>query len=1045
MQDKGKPLRILVQVESGEKHLVVTFEQDTVWQVKQKVFEVTDIMPHAQSLALNHKGKERELDSTRSLLKSKVRNGAQLVMRVRPAGDGSDVLALSLPQRSQSVAPGHPAAPPVSSPRLGAPQVSRGNDGAVALAALHAPSCFAFGTGLRQAVAGFPASFFVYLCDRDGVQLPAAEAVAEGLVEVAVSGTPADVALYSRPSDGLCMVTFTPYSASPQCTIDVRVGGASINDSPVSLAVRQLEGEPGAGLAKLLETPAWALAAVELLAHLAEESGDVDTLFAAGPLTPFAVLRTPSLSPLQRTRLMKELVRIYEALLAEDANKTRLLREHALDLCGTLLTTGVAHLSRPLHGFVSRFGAATGAPIASVVTQDDLLRVPAGLHDDAAWRRLFGQFVARVAPPGMTQALHLLISLLPGTETAALELIERMGLEGHWDAVLSVLPAVALVSRSLHLERAASSFLLGAIKRGGPAIVDRVRSSGLSSALMGAFALVDVTPLWEIHAVETFSGRVSAGAPPAAPDAAYRLLECAAALHDGKQPLSIKTLAVFFFLVRCADLKLALAAFDVVENAALQSEETCKHIVAAQGLGALSELAMRLDNGVGLRSPDHILALVAQVCRGASAPNTVEAPVIPWLVGRLRSTEGRNGAPPVTEAGRQAIIIVLIYFARIERYKARVVASGGFDFLSELIRMVRSENVAILRRISESEIELIKEIGSGACSRVWLGKWDHRQVAIKMFNENYSAFSEKEFGSELAIMSVLRHPNICHAFGGSEVPGHRFLVMPLFRRGSLLDIVRNDQIKLSMYRVLSMCLDSAIGMAFLHEAGILHRDLKTGNLLVDDNWRVAVVDFGISRMIDLSMSKKSVGTPIYSAPEILWGKSYSFSADVYSFAFVIWELVSREVPYKQHKQAFIINGVCNDNMRPPEPKDCPRALWLLIRQCWSQEPTDRPTFTSIVATLKRLKGNVGALNSLKEVGKDNRMTIQMAKTMRDSSGQREPEVKPVEGTKWATLGRNVPFPELGNSGNGVSAAPPAPAVDSRHSSGGDTDSQTINL
>lgn len=71
---------------------------------------------------------------------------------------------------------------------------------------------------------------------------------------------------------------------------------------------------------------------------------------------------------------------------------------------------------------------------------------------------------------------------------------------------------------------------------------------------------------------------------------------------------------------------------------------------------------------------------------------------------------------------------------------------------------------------------------------------------------------------------------------------------------------------------------------------------------MDDNWRVAVVDFGISRMIDLTMSKKNIGTPIYSAPEVLSGQPYDFSADVYSFAFVIWELLAREVPYKSHKQ-----------------------------------------------------------------------------------------------------------------------------------------------
>ena len=990
----------------------------------------------------------------------KVKNGATLFLRVRPADAASDVLAATLPARAQSVMPAHTAAsaPPVSSPRLGAPTPPKA-DAAALQAALHAPSCFAFGTGLRQAVAGYPACFFVYLCDREGRELPAAEVLSEGLVEVAVTGSPADVALQSRAADGLCVVTYTPYSAAAQCSLEVRVAGAPINEAPFSLAVRALEGEAGPGLARLVETPAWAGAAAELLGHLAEEAGDVETVLAAGPLTPLAVLRSHVLTPLQRGRLARQLVRIYEALLAEDATKTRLLREHALDLCGALLSTGVAHLSRTLHCFVCRFGAASGAAIASVVSQSDLLRLPAGLEEDPAWRRLFGQFVARVAPPAMTQALQVLLSLLPGTKTAALELMERMGLEGHWEAVLGLMPAVSLLSRTLHAEAAATTFLLGAATRGGPAVAERLHASGLVSALLAAFALVDVPLLWETEACGV------RGAVVSAPPAAHRLLQCAAALFDGQTALSTRTLAALLCLVRCADLALALAAYDVIHKAASHSEETCKHLVAAEGVGALAELAMRADQaGAAGRSPDVILALVAQVCRGASAPNPVEAPVIPWLVGRLRALEAGRGEA-VSEQGRQAIIIVLIYFARIERYKSRVVASGGFDFLSELIRMVRSEHVAILRKITEAEIELVKEIGSGACSRVWLGKWDHRQVAIKMFNENYSAFSEKEFGSELAIMSVLRHPNICHAFGGSDVPGHRFLVMPLFRRGSLLDVVRNEEIKLSTYRVLSMCLDSAVGMAFLHEAGILHRDLKTGNLLVDDNWRVAVVDFGISRMIDLSMSKKSIGTPIYSAPEILWGKSYSFSADVYSFAFVIWELLSREVPYKQHKQAYIINGVCNDGLRPPEPKDCPKALWQLIRQCWAEDPADRPAFPTIVATLQRLKSNVGALNSLKEVGRDNRMTIQMAKNMRVSDPPaKAPENKPVEGTKWATLGRNVPFPELEQPAATVAVVMPAtdaaavvvpatgtaassetPSKRNSTASTGDNDSQTVNL
>ncbi len=139
-------------------------------------------------------------------------------------------------------------------------------------------------------------------------------------------------------------------------------------------------------------------------------------------------------------------------------------------------------------------------------------------------------------------------------------------------------------------------------------------------------------------------------------------------------------------------------------------------------------------------------------------------------------------------------------------------------------------------------------------------------------------------------------------------------------------------------------------------------------------------------------------------------------------------------------------------MRPPEPKDCPKALWMLIRQCWAQEASDRPTFArffekkdvfmvvahvflcSVVSTLKRLQSNVGALNSLKSVSKDNRMTMQMAKAFRSGGGAagaataseqstpKEPLDRPSEGTKWATLGRNVPFPSLEEEDSGAGSS-----------------------
>ncbi len=128
----------------------------------------------------------------------------------------------------------------------------------------------------------------------------------------------------------------------------------------------------------------------------------------------------------------------------------------------------------------------------------------------------------------------------------------------------------------------------------------------------------------------------------------------------------------------------------------------------------------------------------------------------------------------------------------------------------------------------------------------------------------------------------------------------------------------------------------------------------------------------------------------------------------------MWELVAREVPYKQHKQqAYIINGVCNEGLRPPEPRGCPPQLWQLIQRCWHQDAAQRPTFPSIVVGLKRSLATAGSLHVLKSLGADAAATKEMAKTLRNAptpSVEVAPEPTPAAPSapsKWMTL-KKVP-------------------------------------
>jgi hypothetical protein len=283
MKGTLRQCRVFVQVESGEKHMVLAYDHETVWQLKQRVFEVTDVMPHQQQLFRVGKKETKELENTKLLSKSKVKNGSQLSMLVDKPEEGN----LVSPRPSESVAPAalspRKPASAVSVPRL------------PSLAGLHPASCFAFGTGLRQAIAGYQTAFCVYLCTQRGVQIGAADAIAEGCVEVLVSGTPADVVLSAR-ADGVLEVSYTAFSATNDANIDVKVDGVSIGNcegGQMGLEVR--EGEAG----RLVETAGWAGAALEALAGEAERSGSLASLGPA-PLTPFSALKAPALLPLQR-------------------------------------------------------------------------------------------------------------------------------------------------------------------------------------------------------------------------------------------------------------------------------------------------------------------------------------------------------------------------------------------------------------------------------------------------------------------------------------------------------------------------------------------------------------------------------------------------------------------------------------------------------------------------------------------------------------------------------------------------------------------------
>jgi serine/threonine protein kinase len=155
-------------------------------------------------------------------------------------------------------------------------------------------------------------------------------------------------------------------------------------------------------------------------------------------------------------------------------------------------------------------------------------------------------------------------------------------------------------------------------------------------------------------------------------------------------------------------------------------------------------------------------------------------------------------------------------------------------------------------------------------------------------------------------------------------------------------------------------------MAFLHDRHrMVHRDLKSLNVLVTDRWSALVADFGLSRTrtdsttVTAGMRREqprpTVGTLQWMAPELmsLQGHRDYFAADVYAFGIILWELAAREPPYVGVDEGTIRAGV-KAGERPEIPADCPAEWAALIKACWAQKPADRPRFAALAGPLRAL-------------------------------------------------------------------------------------------
>lgn len=263
--------------------------------------------------------------------------------------------------------------------------------------------------------------------------------------------------------------------------------------------------------------------------------------------------------------------------------------------------------------------------------------------------------------------------------------------------------------------------------------------------------------------------------------------------------------------------------------------------------------------------------------------------------------------------------------------------------------------------ISWDELHIKERVGAGSFGTVHRAEWHGSDVAVKVLSvQDFLDDQLKEFLREVAIMKRIRHPNVVLFMGAVTKRPHLSIVTEYLPRGSLYRLIHrpaNGEI-LDQRRRLRMALDVAKGINYLHclNPPIVHWDLKSPNLLVDKNWTVKVCDFGLSRFkANTFLSSKSVaGTPEWMAPEFLRGEPSNEKSDVYSFGVILWELVTLQQPWNGLSPAQVVGAVAFQNRRLAIPQNTSPMLASLMESCWADDPVQRPSFSSIVDSLKKL-------------------------------------------------------------------------------------------
>jgi Tol biopolymer transport system component/predicted Ser/Thr protein kinase len=277
-----------------------------------------------------------------------------------------------------------------------------------------------------------------------------------------------------------------------------------------------------------------------------------------------------------------------------------------------------------------------------------------------------------------------------------------------------------------------------------------------------------------------------------------------------------------------------------------------------------------------------------------------------------------------------------------------------------------------------SNFKILEKLGEGGMGIVYKAqdqKLD-RLLALKFLPPHLTVndMDKARFLQEAKAASAISHPNVCVIHDIQEYDDHQFIVMEYVEGITLRQLISdNDQI--SLKDAIEYALQISAALEEAHNKGVVHRDIKSENIMVSSKNQIKVMDFGLAKLkgsLKLTKTSSTVGTLAYMAPEVIEGKETDARSDIFSFGVLLYEMLTGKLPFKGEYESALMYSIINDEPEPIENlrRDLSSELVHVLNRSLEKDPEDRyQNMHDVIIDLKRVKRDSSKVSrkSLKEM------------------------------------------------------------------------------